>query len=644
MASPTSNLSIDPVSGAVTYRKRDAPTPEEVAAALAAEKQRRLVAFPYFRASDDSSQMLGSVRSQEQTFIDWCKKTNVDPLLDEDGNMVYFRDNDLSGWKLSVVRDEFERMIGMSLLGELKADILWCLMSSRLSRNSRDTDRVMSLTNPVEAGGCGYQIVDYTKPELDTRTDMGKLFLRWVLKEAENDSAAKSVVISRAIVADKTEGEPPGWSDCPWGFTRLVDEAGRPLKVPGKSGPRFKGYAMDWEAHQHIRLATSSLLKHGHSYYRVGEQLADLGVSRVVHQTQTMNMERGETIDLGTPRWDLPRERMKFQPDTIHKRFRSAFMAGYREYPSEHDENGKAIQFGLTAVKWASDLVMDWTNYEACAADGCAACTETLQQRDRGESGGPVLPRHLSLAELAELRDKFDEGRELAAGKNQNRGGRRPQNDCSGVVECPNCKRGLIYWCNNSKKGKSPIYGCHACASRRLRVLHGCPDGKTATIRADWADMVVGDAVEAAVKDGHLHEIISNAVEGDDRLNDLLREKLELEQQITETKKNTRLSAADRGDIVSNLREEVNKKQTIVNVLLSRRGSFPILPDDFVREFRAYWSGEKRLPDGDFADVAWRQRVIRLIFKRIVLLPAEGPSSIKRPETITRRFKFEFNS
>ena len=634
--------------GLFTVRKRNAPTPGEIAARKERAKQKPLTSIAYFRASDDQNQMLGSQRTQEDVYREYCEKNGVEPMRGADGSLLVFRDNDVSGWKLNVYRDEFDRMLAELLLGEIGPDILWCLMGSRLSRNSRDTNRVMQLCDKREAGGAGIRIVDHSKPELDTRSDMGKLFLRWVLQEAENDSNVKSVVIAAAKRLGKKEGDPPAFNhQMPWGYSRLVGADGRPMMVMGKTGgPIYRGFAMDWEAHAEIRWGIDSLLKHGYAHSQVAARYQAKGdlIGRIVHQTRAMN-KQDPSIAVGTPRFDLPREQPVFDGQYIRRRFSAAYMAGYREYATEHDENGNQIASGFRRVRWDADLEIDWAPYERCSAKGCPACTETITERDEkhGGRGAPLLPRHATIYELKELREIAEANREKYAG-DKNTSGRTPLHDLSGFLRCPNCGRGMHYNGGFEKARQSGVYCCTICKSKSKRLLYGAPDGATATIAAKHADEAIADLVEAAVKSRHLSRMLAESSHSDDQLREALNEKLDLERQLEETKSNTRLSARDRTDIVVALREQIDRLQTKISLVLARKGqAVPLLPDDFAEEFRAYWRGEKRLPDGRFADVAWRQKVIRVVFKKITLLPAKSTQYYRTPEGILERFDYELN-
>jgi hypothetical protein len=195
------------------------------------------------------------------------------------------------------------------------------------------------------------------------------------------------------------------------------------------------------------------------------------------------------------------------------------------------------------------------------------------------------------------------------------------------------------------KTRESGVYCCTICKSKAKRLIYAAPDGPTATIAATYANGAIADLVEEAVKSRRLSQMLAESNHGDDELRESLNEKLDLERQLEEIKSNTRVSVRDRADIVVALREEIDRLQTRVSLVLARRGgTVPLLPDDFAEEFRAYWQGHKRLPDGRFADVAWRQKVIHVVFKKITLLPAKSTQYFRTPEGILERFDYELNA
>src|SRR5690348_11515705 len=98
-----SQVQISP-DGAVTFRKRNAPTAEEVAARIAALNERPLTAIAYIRSSDDASGMGGSLGSQRDTYLDDLMVKGITPLLFENGEPRIYEDNDISAYKLGVVR------------------------------------------------------------------------------------------------------------------------------------------------------------------------------------------------------------------------------------------------------------------------------------------------------------------------------------------------------------------------------------------------------------------------------------------------------------------------------------------------------------------------------------------------------------
>ena len=191
----------------------------------------------YLRISDDRDGTQTATQRQEEdcrTFSNARGWTVAD----------VFEDVDLSAYKRTVKRPEFERMLSALRNREIDGVLAWKI--DRITRRQRDFVRLDEQCEEVE--GFIATVVD----QIDTRTATGRFVAELLVAQARMESENASVRIKRAHQAAAKRGDVSRGGTRPFGFTverhvipeeaELIAEAARRVLA----GEGIRGVASDW--------------------------------------------------------------------------------------------------------------------------------------------------------------------------------------------------------------------------------------------------------------------------------------------------------------------------------------------------------------------------------------------------------------
>lgn len=167
-----------------------------------------------------------------------------------------YRDNDLSAYKRSVRRPDFEIMLEDVAAGRVDVLIVW--KSDRLARQPRDLERFLDAAESRKVA-----LVSLTEP-FDASNGMGLFMLRQMVAFASYESAVKSDRIRRKteeLAADgKPSGGPRAFGFEPDGIEHRADEAAliREAAARIRAGDGLRVIARDWNARGIRRVRSTS--------------------------------------------------------------------------------------------------------------------------------------------------------------------------------------------------------------------------------------------------------------------------------------------------------------------------------------------------------------------------------------------------
>lgn len=159
--------------------------------------------------------------------------------------LTIYRDSDLSAYKKSVRRPEFERLLGDVHDGAIDVVVVWRL--DRFTRQPRDLERFLDIAEPRRVA-----LASCTEP-FDVSNGMGLLMARQFAAFANYESAVKAERVARKHVELAAAGQLSGGGSRPFGYeedrvTIRRDEA-RPIREAAKrvtAGETMRSILVDW--------------------------------------------------------------------------------------------------------------------------------------------------------------------------------------------------------------------------------------------------------------------------------------------------------------------------------------------------------------------------------------------------------------
>jgi site-specific DNA recombinase len=193
----------------------------------------------YLRISEDKDGTQTATARQLEDCTKWA--------ADRGFNIVdVFEDIDLSAYKRTVKRPEFERMLSAVRDRDIDGVVAWKI--DRISRRQRDLVRLDEECE--EAGGFIVTVVD----GIDTRQPTGRFVAEMLVAQARMESENSSVRIARAMEAMAKSGRPAAGGTRPFGYTmdrrRVISEEAELIKEATRrvlEGESIRRVCMEWE-------------------------------------------------------------------------------------------------------------------------------------------------------------------------------------------------------------------------------------------------------------------------------------------------------------------------------------------------------------------------------------------------------------